>query len=115
MVLMWPKKHFLGHALGILMMMIDDYHDDGGDYHDDGGDDHDDGGDYHDDGGDDHDGGRDDRDSGYKPEQVEVVLSLKTALYGTVIATYTVASKIAYSIMIREMRMRRMRVKMRMI
>ena len=81
MVLMWPKKHFLGHALGILMMMIDDYHDDGGDYHDDGGDDH--------------DGGRDDRDSGYKPEQVEVVLSLKTALYGTVIATYTVASKIA--------------------
>ena len=73
------------------MMMIDDYHDDGGDYHDDGGDDH---------------------DSGYKPEHVEVVLSLKTALYGTVIATYTVASKIAYSIMIREMRMR---VKMRMI
>ena len=63
---------------------------------------------YHDDGGDDH-------DSGYKPEHVEVVLSLKTALYGTVIATYTVASKIAYSIMIREMRMRRMRVKMRMI
>ena len=49
-------------------MTIDDYHDDGGDYHDDGG---------------------------YKPEQVEVVLSLKTALYGTVIATYTVASKIA--------------------
>ena len=88
MVLMWPKKHFLGHALGILMMMIDDYHDDGGDDHDDGG---------------------------YKPEQVEVVLSLKTALYGTVIATYTVASKIAYSIMIREMRMRSMRVKMRMI
>ena len=75
-------------------MTIDDYHDDGGDYHDDGGDDH---------------------DSGYKPEQVEVVLSLKTALYGTVIATYTVASKIAYSIRIREMRMRRMRVKMRMI
>ena len=61
------KKHFLGCALGILMT-IDDYHDDGGDYHDDGG---------------------------YKPEQVEVVLSLKTALYGTVIATYTVASKIA--------------------
>ena len=84
------------------MMTIDDYHDDGGDYHDDGVDDHDDGGDYHDDGG-------------YKPEQVEVVLSLKTALYGTVIATYTVASKIAYSIRIREMRMRRMRVKMRMI
>ena len=80
-------------------MTIDDYHDDGGDYHDDGVDDHDDGGDDHDDGG-------------YKPEQVEVVLSLKTALYGTVIATYTVASKIAYSIMIREMRMR---VKMRMI
>ena len=75
-------------------MTIDDYHDDGGDYHDDGGDDHDD---------------------GYKPEQVEVVLSLKTALYGTVIATYTVASKIAYSIRIREMRMRRMRVKMRKI
>ena len=60
---------------------------------------------YHDDGGDDH-------DSGYKPEHVEVVLSLKTALYGTVIATYTVASKIAYSIRIRELRMR---VKMRMI
>ena len=40
---------------------------------------------------------------------------MKTALYGTVIATYTVASKIAYSIMIRELRMRRMRVKMRMI
>ena len=72
-------------------MTIDDYHDDGGDCHDDGGD-------YH--------------DSGYKPEQVEVVLSLKTALYGTVIATYTVASKIAYSIRIRELRMR---VKMRMI
>ena len=88
------------------MMTIDDYHDDGGDYHDDGGDDHDDGGDDHDDGGDYHD------DGGYKPEQVEVVLSLKTALYGTVIATYTVASKIAYSIRITEMRMR---VKMRKI
>ena len=31
----------------------------------------------------------------YKPEQVEVVLSLKAALYGTVIATYTVANNIA--------------------
>ena len=31
------------------MMMIDDYHDDGGDDHNDGGDDHDDGGDDHDD------------------------------------------------------------------
>ena len=30
-----------------------------------------------------------------KPEQVEEVLSLKAALYGTVIATYTVASNIA--------------------
>ena len=32
---------------------------------------------------------------GDRPEQVEVVLSLKAALYGTVIATYTVANNIA--------------------
>ena len=38
----------------------------------------------------DSDEGGDDR-----PEQVEVVLSLKAALYGTVIATYTVANNIA--------------------
>ena len=35
-----------------------------------------------------------------KPEQVEEVLSLKAALYGTVIATYTVASNIACIIII---------------
>ena len=35
------------------------------------------------------------RGGGDRPEQVEVVLSLKAALYGTVIATYTVANNIA--------------------
>ena len=41
-----------------------------------------------------------DGDAFGEPEQVEEVLSLKAALYGTVIATYTVASNIACIIII---------------